>query len=262
MEDHLSPLFKALSHPIRRRILDILKDSPSTTGELNEQFPEVSRYAIMKHLTALEEGNLVLSRKRGKYRVNLLNAVPLQEMHNRWVGKYMEPAAASLLNLKAAAEELEGENKMKPSLQNKVFEIEQETIINAPRVQVFKALTEKVESWWEFRLAPEGKSSSLTLDPVPGGHFLEKWDDNAGAVWGSVYYVNAPEEIRIQGHLGMQGAVNSAYTYRLIEEDGITTIQLSHTASGVIEEEWENSHRKGWEYLLGTLLKKYVEENE
>ncbi|WP_421380487.1 SRPBCC domain-containing protein [Bacillus salacetis] len=262
MEDDLSPLFKALSHPIRRRILDILKDSPSTTGELNDHFPEVSRYAIMKHLTALEEGGLVLSRKKGKYRVNFLNAVPLQEMHNRWVGKYMEPAAKSILNLKALAEITGGDTKMKPSVQSKEFQIEQETIINASRTEVFKALTEKVESWWEFRLAPEGKTSSLKLDPVPGGQFLEKWEEKAGAVWGTVYYVNAPKEIRIQGHLGMHGAVNSAYTYRLSEEGGVTTLQLSHTASGLIEEEWENSHRKGWEYLLGTLLKKYVEENK
>ncbi|EDL65346.1 SRPBCC domain-containing protein [Bacillus sp. SG-1] len=254
MEDHLSPLFKALSHPIRRRILDILKESPSTTGELNNHFPEVSRYAIMKHLTALQEGNLILSRKKGKYRVNFLNAVPLQEMHNRWVGKYMEPAAASLLNLKAAAEETGGKD-----MQNKVFQIEQETLINAPREKVFKALTEKVESWWEFRLAPEGKTSTLTLNPVPGGQFLETWEKDAGAVWGNVYFVNAPKEIRIQGHLGMQGAVNSAYTYRLSEENGVTTLQLSHTASGLIEDEWEESHRKGWEHLLGNLLKNYVE---
>ncbi|TYR76958.1 helix-turn-helix domain-containing protein [Rossellomorea vietnamensis] len=260
MEDHLSPLFKALSHPIRRRILDILKDAPSTTGELNDQFPEVSRYAIMKHLTALEEGNLILSRRKGKYRVNFLNAVPLQEMHNRWVGKYMERAASSLLNVKTAAEDTGGDKTMKPAGQNKVFQIEQETLINAPRNQVFKALTEKVESWWEFRIAPEGKPSTLSLDPVPGGQFLEKWEGQGGAVWGNVYYVNAPEEIRIQGHLGMQGAVNSAYTYRLTEEDGTTSLQLSHTASGLIEEEWEDSHRKGWEYLLGTLLKNFIEE--
>ncbi|WP_409251634.1 SRPBCC domain-containing protein [Bacillus sp. SCS-153A] len=261
MEDHLSPLFKALSHPIRRRILDILKDSPSTTGELNDHFPEVSRYAIMKHLTALQEGHLILSRKKGKYRVNYLNAVPLQEMHNRWVGKYMESAAASLLNLKEAAEQTGGKDNMKPSLQNKVFQIEQETLIHAPREQVYKALTEKVESWWEFRLSPEGKPSSLSLNPVPGGQFLEKWNEIDGAVWGTVYYVNAPEEIRIQGHLGMQGAVNSAYTYRLSEEDGVTALQLSHTASGLIEDDWEDSHRKGWEYLLGTLLKNYVEKS-
>jgi hypothetical protein len=72
--------------------------------------------------------------------------------------------------------------------------------------------------------------------------------------------VNAPAEIRLFGHLGMQGAVNSAYTYRLLEKDEGTVLQLSHTASGVIQEQWEQEHKKGWEYLLGTLLKNYVEK--
>ncbi|UOK56553.1 helix-turn-helix domain-containing protein [Bacillus sp. OVS6] len=258
MEDKLSTLFKALGHPIRRRILDILKESAKTTGELNDYFPEVSRYAIMKHLTALEEGNLVVVRREGKYRLNYLNAVPLQEMHNRWVGKYMETAAGSLLRLKSAAEQ-KGEEEMNLAEQAKVFRIEQEVFIDAPRKQVFKALTEKAEEWWEFRLAPKGVTSKFTFDPVPGGQFIERWGETEGAVWGNVYYVNAPEEIRLHGHLGMQGAVNSSYTYRLIEKNDATILQLSHTASGLIEENWEQDHTEGWKHLLGTLLKKYAE---
>ncbi|WP_240468714.1 SRPBCC domain-containing protein [Gracilibacillus sp. YIM 98692] len=257
----MSALFKALSHPIRRRILDILKQSPKTTGELNDYFPEVSRYAIMKHLSTLQEGSLVLVRREGKYRLNYLNAVPLQEMNERWVGKYMRKASESLLNLRSAAEKTGGDLDMKGSEQGKVFRIEQEVTIHAPREKVFQALTENVGDWWEFRLAPEGEDSTFTFDPTPGGQFTENWRENEGAVWGNVYYVNAPEEIRLHGHLGMYGAVNSAYTYRLIEKGDATTLQLSHTASGVIEEGWEEDHTKGWQHLLGTSLKEYVESN-
>jgi DNA-binding transcriptional ArsR family regulator/uncharacterized protein YndB with AHSA1/START domain len=259
-EEDLSTLFKALGHPVRRRILDLLKQSPKTTGELNNFFPDITRYAIMKHLTTLQEGNLVVVRRKGKFRVNYLNAVPLQEMHNRWVGKYMEPTAASLLNLRSLVEQTGGDFDMTKAEQSRVFRIEQEVLINAPRERVFKALTEQIGDWWEFRLAPKGVSSQLTLDPVPGGQFIEKWSENTGAVWGKVYYVNAPEEIRLQGHLGMQGAVNSSYTYRLIDKDGATSLQLSHTASGLIEEGWEEEHAGGWKHLLGNLLKKYVEQ--
>lgn len=258
MTDQLSTLFKALGHPIRRKILDVLKVSPHTTGEINEFFPEVSRYAIMKHLTVLEEGNLLLVRREGKFRKNYLNAVPLQEMHNRWVGKYMELTANNLLNLQAVAEAKGGEKIMTI---DKGFQIEQEILIKAPRECVFNALTEKAEDWWEFRLAPKGEASHFTFEPFPGGQFIEKWGKNQGAIWGNVYYVNAPEEIRIQGHLGMQGAVNSSYTYRLIDKEGETLLQLSHTASGILEDDWEDKHRKGWEYLLGELLKNYVERN-
>ncbi|NHM31684.1 SRPBCC domain-containing protein [Neobacillus terrae] len=262
MEDELSTLFKALGHPIRRRILDILKQSPKTTGELNDYFSEVTRYAIMKHLTILEEGNLVVVRREGKYRRNFLNAVPLQEMHNRWVGKYMQTTANSLLNLQSLVEKKGGDFAMTATEQeqSRVFRIEQEVLIDAPREQVFKALTERAGDWWEFRLAPKGVQSQFTFDPVPGGQFIEKWSGNDGAVWGNVYYVNAPEEIRLHGHLGMQGAVNSSYTYRLLEKEGATLLQLSHTASGIIEENWEQEHSEGWKYLLGTLLKNYVEQ--
>jgi len=262
MEDELSTLFKALGHPIRRRILDILKQSAKTTGELIEYFPEVTRYAIMKHLTILEEGKLVVVRREGKYRRNFLNAVPLQEMHNRWVGKYMQSTANSLLNLQSVIEQSGGELPMKTTNQEQssVFRIEQEVLINAPREQVFKALTEKAGEWWEFRIAPKGVPSHFTFEPIPGGQFIERWGKDEGAIWGNVYYVNAPEEIRLQGHLGMQGAVNSSYTYRLIDKDGATLLQLSHTASGIIQEDWEQSHTEGWNYLLGTLLKNYVEK--
>ncbi|PLT27933.1 SRPBCC domain-containing protein [Peribacillus deserti] len=257
MGEDLSNVFKALGHPIRRGILDILKQSPKTTGELNEYFPEVTRYAIMKHLTILEEGHLVVVRREGRYRRNFLNAVPLQEVHDRWVGKYMQTTASTLLNIRSAVNQKGGNiEKMND------FRIEQEIFIDGPRDEVFKALTERVEDWWEFRLAPKGASSQFSFDPVPGGQFVEKWGGNEGAVWGNVYFVNAPEEIRLYGHLGMQGAVNSAYTYRLLEKEGGTLLQLSHTASGMIQENWEQDHSKGWEYLLGTLLKNYVEEKE
>ncbi|WP_223594289.1 SRPBCC domain-containing protein [Neobacillus bataviensis] len=265
MSDELSTLFKALGHPIRRQILDILKQSAKTTGELIEYFPEVTRFAIMKHLSILEEGNLVIVRREGKYRRNFLNAVPLQEVHNRWVGKYMQTTATSLLNLRTVVEtnKIEGESAVEITNQeqSKAFRIEQEVLINAPREQVFKALTENAGDWWEFRIAPKGVPSHFTFDPVPGGQFIERWRENEGAVWGNVYYVNAPEEIRLHGHLGMQGAVNSSYTYRLLEKEGATLLQLSHTASGVLRDSWKQDHAEGWKYLLGTLLKKYCEQS-
>ncbi|WP_235426982.1 ArsR/SmtB family transcription factor [Cohnella kolymensis] len=52
-------------------------------GELAEHFPDLTRYAVMKHLSALEKAKLVLVRREGKYRVNFLNAVPLQELYGR-----------------------------------------------------------------------------------------------------------------------------------------------------------------------------------
>ena len=58
MSDHtLTPVWKALADPSRRRILDLLRRRPHTTGELAEQFA-TSRFAVMKHLKVLEGAGL------------------------------------------------------------------------------------------------------------------------------------------------------------------------------------------------------------
>lgn len=257
-DDKLSTLFKALGHPIRRTILDIVKEGPKTTGELNEKFPNVSRYAIMKHLSTLEEANLILVRREGRHRLNYINAVPLQEVFNRWVSNYQSNLASSLTGLK---DYLEMEDyEMSEGFKHDSFQIEQEITINGSREKVFKALTSKIGKWWAYRLL--GQDSVLTLEPQVSGQFLERTKDGKGALWGVVTYVNAPYEIRLNGLLGMQGAVNSAYSFKLEEKGSSTVLKLSHHAVGLLDPEWEKSHDDGWKELLGTFLKDYVEQGK
>lgn len=78
----------------------------------------------MKHLSALQEGKLVIVRREGKYRFNYLNVIPLEVMNERWVGKYTKKDARSLLNIKSLAEQTGGELEMEHSKQAKVFRIE------------------------------------------------------------------------------------------------------------------------------------------
>jgi DNA-binding transcriptional ArsR family regulator/uncharacterized protein YndB with AHSA1/START domain len=255
-DDEFSTIFKSLGHPIRRKILDILKNGPRTTGDLVDHFPEVSRYATMKHLAALDEANLILIRREGRNRLNYINTVPLQQLHNRWVSQYQSNLATSLLSLKHDLER--GNNAM--GYKHDSFQIEQEIIINANREKVFKSLTENINQWWAYRLC--GKNSTLSLDPRVGGQFLEDAGNGKGAIWGVITFINAPAEIRLNGLLGMQGAVNSAYSYQLEERNSQTVLKLSHDAVGLLDPEWENSHREGWKELLGTFLKQFVEENK
>ena len=104
MDDGLNPVFKALADPTRRAILDALYEQPLTTGDLAARFPDVTRFAVMKHLKILVEADLVVVRREGKQRWNALNPVPLRAMYRRWVGKYMEQWAEAGLNLKDLAE--------------------------------------------------------------------------------------------------------------------------------------------------------------
>jgi DNA-binding transcriptional ArsR family regulator len=101
----LDAVWRALANGTRRRILDLLRDGPATTGELDAAFPELSRYAVMQHLRVLEEADLLIVRRSGRERYNYMNPVPIQEIHARWVSKYTQPWAEALLGLRAELED-------------------------------------------------------------------------------------------------------------------------------------------------------------
>lgn len=58
-------IFKALSDPTRRRVLQLLRERPMTAGELADQF-HVSKPTMSAHFAVLREARLVVSEKRGK----------------------------------------------------------------------------------------------------------------------------------------------------------------------------------------------------
>ncbi len=103
----LEPVWRALANPLRRQILDLLREEPRTTGGLAAEFPALSRFAVMQHLRVLEEGGLVIGRRSGRKRFNYLNPVPIQQIYRRWVSRYQQPWAESLVALKG---ELEGDS--------------------------------------------------------------------------------------------------------------------------------------------------------
>src|SRR5882672_10103119 len=98
----LPPVFRALADPSRRRILDLLRERPRTTGELAAAFPR-SRFAVMKHLGVLERARLVVPRREGRLRWNHLNAIPLERLYERWVKPYESHWAGALLGVERAA---------------------------------------------------------------------------------------------------------------------------------------------------------------
>jgi DNA-binding transcriptional ArsR family regulator len=109
-DDDLDAVWRALSSPLRRRILDLLLEGPLTTGELSDHFPDLSRFAVMQHMKVLEQAGLVLVRREGRRRFNYMNPVPIQEIHDRWVTRYTRPWAEGLVDLR---DELEGRPRAK-----------------------------------------------------------------------------------------------------------------------------------------------------
>ncbi len=98
-------VFKALAHATRRQILDLLRDGPRTTGDVCTQFPRLDRCTVMQHLRVLQRAGIVISRSEGRLRWNMLDAMPIKEIHDRWIGDYAARAASLLARLKRDLED-------------------------------------------------------------------------------------------------------------------------------------------------------------
>jgi DNA-binding transcriptional ArsR family regulator len=100
MEAAQDRVFKALGDSRRRRMLDLMKVAPRTTGDLCDHFPELDRCTVMQHLSVLEDAELVIVRRSGRYRWNYLNPLPIKDIHDRWIGQYAARAVRLLAQLK------------------------------------------------------------------------------------------------------------------------------------------------------------------
>ncbi len=101
--EDLDHVWKALANQHRRRILDVLRDKPCTTGDLADALGE-NRFLVMQHLNLLREADLVTVEADGRRRINHLNPVPIQHIYERFVGRYQGDWAAALVGLKRTLE--------------------------------------------------------------------------------------------------------------------------------------------------------------
>lgn len=75
----LQNTLKALADPIRREILNLLKDGKLSAGEISERFP-VTGASISRHLSVLKDADLIRDTREGKYIFYELNASVLEEI--------------------------------------------------------------------------------------------------------------------------------------------------------------------------------------
>ncbi len=75
----LQNTLKALSDPIRREILGMLKEGKMSAGEITEKFP-ITGAAISRHLSVLKEADLIRDERDGKYIFYELNTSVLEEI--------------------------------------------------------------------------------------------------------------------------------------------------------------------------------------
>lgn len=81
----MNALFKALNDPTRREILELLKKSDLTAGEIADQF-NISKPSISHHLDLLKQAGLVQAMKEGQYIYYSLNTTVMDEIVKWFVG--------------------------------------------------------------------------------------------------------------------------------------------------------------------------------
>lgn len=104
-QDPSDAVFRALADPTRRAVLDALfAHDGQSVGALCQRFGDVTRFAVMKHLTVLEHANLVSTRRAGRHKLVFLNPVPIAQIADRWISKYARPFTSALVGLQRELE--------------------------------------------------------------------------------------------------------------------------------------------------------------
>lgn len=103
--ESMDAVFLSLASEKRRQILDIVKNNPGCcVSDVCKSF-DVTRIAVMRHITMLEDANLLIADKRGRSRHLYVNSVPIQMIYDRWTTEFSGMWAGRLLDIKYLAEQ-------------------------------------------------------------------------------------------------------------------------------------------------------------
>jgi DNA-binding transcriptional ArsR family regulator len=101
---HDDAVFRALADASRRALLDRLHArNGQTLGELCRGL-DMTRQAVAKHLAILAHANLVSWKRQGREKFHYINPVPINEIAERWIGKFERPRLDALSKLKRKLE--------------------------------------------------------------------------------------------------------------------------------------------------------------
>jgi DNA-binding transcriptional ArsR family regulator len=257
-------VWRALADPTRRRLLDLIRGAPKTTGDLVGAIEGIGRCAVMKHLDILEACGLLVTRKEGRLKWNHINAIPLQAIYERWVKKYEAQWASNLLQLKELAEYASHiDHQVNALMDRKIETINTmlEVTMSADIPHTWKCLISDINLWWRKDFYTSPKTQAFILEPRVGGRMYEDYGNDEGLLWANVIVLDAPFVLELKGHLTPQfgGPAVSFLRLSLKEASGRTTLTLSDTVLGAVSEKTQADLKEGWGLLFGESFARYVE---
>jgi len=100
----MDAVFRALADGSRRQLLDRLHaENGQTLGDLCVGL-RMTRQAVTKHLAILETANLVVTQRHGREKLHFINPVPINDIAERWIGKFEHGRLKALADLKRTLE--------------------------------------------------------------------------------------------------------------------------------------------------------------
>jgi len=243
--DPMSPVFRALSDPSRRLLLDrLFERDGQTLGELCMHLPEMTRFGVMRHLDVLEAAALVTTRREGREKRHYLNPVPIRLMHDRWISKYAEPVIGAL-------------SAMKRHLEAPVstFDHVYSVYIQAPPERVWRAITDGAET------AQYYFGTAVRSSWEPGAPLTYAYADGSIAADGKVLEIDPPNRLKMSFHarwdpdIEAEGPVEMAW---VLEAEGAST-KLTVTTAGLVEGSRTATDFSGGIVYIVSGLKTFVE---
>jgi DNA-binding transcriptional ArsR family regulator/uncharacterized protein YndB with AHSA1/START domain len=153
----MDDVFRALADPSRRRLLDSLN---ARNGQSLRELcagQGMTRQSVSKHLAVLEAANLVTTVRSGRAKLHYLNAMPINDIADRWINRYERARVQALSDLKRALE-----NTMTQKL-----EFVYATYIHTTPQRLWQALTEPAftSRYWGVVFDSDWKAgSTMTLE--------------------------------------------------------------------------------------------------
>lgn len=248
-------VWQALGNPERRRIIDLLRAEPLTTGALVD-VSGLDRFVVQRHLTVLRKAGLVLVAARGRERHNTLNASALYQATIGWLQPIDRRYATALDGLRTQLESNEED-----TMDIRRLHVKQQIDIAADAHRCFEALTGDISPWWGSPyLLLDRPETRISAEPRLGG-LVSEHADGEGASWGTVSELATDRLVAWTGRIGLGDAVTGTVRLTLTEQAGGTRIDLEHESIGAFTSQSQGSYDHGWRDLLHR-LKSLIEDGE
>ncbi len=183
MQD-MDSIFRALSDPARRRLLDRLNEHNGLTLTELCAGMGMTRQSVTKHLGILEAAGLVATLRRGREKLHYLNAAPINDIADRWMHHYDRARAEALSDLKTALEDTN------PMSTDDSTTFVYSTYIQATPERVWQGLTDPAFTTRYWRHPKAGGVSMTT--PWKKGEAYDMVYDQGGLV------ISDPEQVVLE----------------------------------------------------------------